>query len=99
MYKVSKNEIKSKAQNKEVNSDTIEKGKIPTLSEVVMNNKSESTSNLSVSRMGSFRKKNETSNSNSNKEINDRGNTDGILHETVEIVKDLPALHLEHCKL
>jgi hypothetical protein len=22
-----------------------------------------------------------------------------VLHETIEIVKDLPALHLEHCKL
>jgi hypothetical protein len=50
-------------------------------------------------RLGSIRKMGVTNNGFANDEADNDDNNSRVLSETLEIVKDLPAFHLEHCKL
>lgn len=58
-------------------------------------------SSVFANRFGSSRRNSQMKSRNSIGVVNTGyiGDDDKVLHEAVEIIGDLPALHLEHCKL
>lgn len=98
MYSVSKKEQKLKLLSEEQSKKSSE----DTESQKPIDKEEEKDFTIITQRLGSIRRTSHVLDSRPSLGFINNGfisEEDKVLHEAVEIVKELPALHLEHCKL
>ena len=100
MYSVSKKEQRMKLLSEEQSKNS--KCSEDTESQKPIEKEEEKDFTIITQRLGSIRRSSHIPESRHNLGFVNNGfisEEDKVFHEAVEIVKELPALHLEHCKL